>query len=97
MLALTATATPAVVADIREGFGIEEADAVVTGFYRPNLTLLTTPAPADGARSAADRPAARARRPAPTIVYVTLQRTALRVAVAAGRGRAFPPAPTTPA
>ncbi len=44
MLALTATATPAVVADICAGFGIEERDAVVTGFYRPNLTLLTTPA-----------------------------------------------------
>ena len=43
VLALTATATPAVVADIRAGFGIGEADAVVTGFYRPNLTLLTTP------------------------------------------------------
>src|SRR5882757_5839031 len=39
VLALTATATPAVVADIRAGFGIEAADAVVTGFYRPNLTL----------------------------------------------------------
>src|SRR4051794_34420073 len=43
VLALTATATPAVVADIRAEFGIEERDAVVTGFYRPNLTLLTTP------------------------------------------------------
>src|SRR5215208_3178657 len=43
VLALTATATPAVVDDICAGFGIEEADAVVTGFYRPNLTLLTTP------------------------------------------------------
>ncbi len=44
VLALTATATPAVVADICAGFGIAEHDAVVTGFYRPNLTLLTTPA-----------------------------------------------------
>ena len=47
VLALTATATPAVVADICAGFGIEEADAVVTGFYRPNLTLLTTPVRAE--------------------------------------------------
>src|SRR6266508_709193 len=47
VLALTATATPAVVADICEGFGIEEGDAVVTGFYRPNLTLLTTPVRAE--------------------------------------------------
>ena len=79
VLALTATATPAVVADIRAGFGIEEADAVVTGFYRPNLTLLTTPV------TAAERDGLlverlRERPPGSTIVYVTLQRTALRVA-----------------
>src|SRR5215212_8558882 len=37
VLALTATATPAVAADIRAAFGIEERDSVVTGFYRPNL------------------------------------------------------------
>src|SRR5688500_18971603 len=43
VLALTATATPAVARDIRAGFGIADADAVTTGFYRPNLTLLTTP------------------------------------------------------
>ncbi len=40
VLALTATATPAVVADIRAGFEIDQADSVVTGSYRPNLTLL---------------------------------------------------------
>jgi ATP-dependent DNA helicase RecQ len=79
VLALTATATPAVAADIRSGFGIAEDDSVVTGFYRSNLTLLTTPV------AAADRDeviAARlsARPAGPTIVYVTLQRTALRVA-----------------
>jgi ATP-dependent DNA helicase RecQ len=54
VLALTATATPAVVADIRAGFGIEEADAVVTGFYRPNLTLLTTPVTAAERAGGAD-------------------------------------------
>ncbi len=79
VLALTATATPTVVSDIRAGFGIEEADAVVTGFYRPNLTLLTTPvttAERDGllVERLHERP------PGSTIVYVTLQRTALRVA-----------------
>jgi hypothetical protein len=31
------------VRDICTGFEIGETDAVVTGFYRPNLTLLTTP------------------------------------------------------
>src|SRR3954469_22581746 len=74
VLALTATATQAVVRDIRAGFGIEEADVVVTGFYRPNLTLLTTRV------TAAERDATLVERltvrPAgSTIVYVTLQRT----------------------
>jgi len=79
VLALTATATPAVVADICEGFGIAEADAVVTGFYRSNLTLLTTPARAsERDQLLIDR--LRERAPGSTIVYVTLQRTAERVA-----------------
>jgi ATP-dependent DNA helicase RecQ len=79
VLALTATATPAVVADICKGFGIDEADSVVTGFYRPNLTLLTTPARAsERDRFLIDR--LRERPPGSTIVYVTLQRTALRIA-----------------
>ena len=79
VLALTATATPAVVGDICAGFGIAGADAVVTGFYRPNLTLLTTPARAsERDQLLIDR--LRERPPGSTIVYVTLQRTALRVA-----------------
>ena len=79
VLALTATATPAVVEDICAGFGIAEADSVVTGFYRPNLTLLTTPTDAAGRdQLLIDR--LRERPPGTTIVYVTLQRTALRVA-----------------
>src|SRR5439155_3757624 len=41
VLALTATATPSVVRDICEAFGIPESNAVVTGFYRPNLQLIT--------------------------------------------------------
>src|SRR5881392_2194048 len=79
VLALTATATPAVVADIRAGFGIEEADAVVTGFYRPNLTLLMTPVTV-GERDRLLLERLLERPPGSTIVYVTLQRTALRVA-----------------
>jgi ATP-dependent DNA helicase RecQ len=79
VLALTATATPAVVADIRAGFGIEEADVVVTGFYRPNLTLLLTPVTA-GERDELLLDRLRERPPGSAIVYVTLQRTALRVA-----------------
>ena len=79
VLALTATATPDVVADICAGFRIDERDAVVTGFYRPNLTLLTTPTSA-GERDALVIERLRERPPGPTIVYVTLQRTAERVA-----------------
>ena len=79
VLALTATATPAVVGDICAGFGIAEADAVVTGFYRPNLTLLATPARSqERDQLLIDR--LRERPPGSTIVYVTLQRTAMRVA-----------------
>ena len=79
VLALTATATPGVVADIRAGFGIEEADSVVTGFYRANLTLLTTAVAAPRRdQSLIDR--LRERPAGSTIVYVTLQRTAQRVA-----------------
>ena len=57
MLALTATATPVVVDDICAGFGIDRADAVATGSYRPNLTLLMTPVAA-GERDALLRRAA---------------------------------------
>ena len=49
VLALTATATQQVLADICRFFHIEPHCAVRTGFYRPNLTLLATPAGADSA------------------------------------------------
>jgi len=79
ILALTATATPKVVADICEGFGIPTEAAVVTGFYRPNLRLLTTPVrSADRDRELIAR--FRSRPPGSAIVYVTLQRTAEIVA-----------------
>ena len=88
VLALTATATPAFVADICAGFDIEERDAVVTGFYRPNLTLLTTPArAAERDRLLVER--LHERPPGSTIVYVTLQRTAERVAELLPAARAY--------
>jgi len=79
VLALTATATPQVLDDVCKAFAIDAQCAVRTGFYRPNLTLLTTPG------NVRERDAlliARLReRPAgPTIVYVTLQKTAEEVA-----------------
>jgi ATP-dependent DNA helicase RecQ len=43
VLALTATATPDVVADIRSHLKIPEAEVVNTGFYRPNLVFDVVP------------------------------------------------------
>ena len=85
VLGLTATATPEVVRDICAAFEIPAAAAIVTGFYRPNLTLLTTPSRA-GERDQLLVDRLRARAPGPTIVYVTLQKTAERVAQELGQG-----------
>jgi ATP-dependent DNA helicase RecQ len=79
VLALTATATPPVVEDICQSFGIPREAAVITGFHRPNLFLSTAPAPAPG-RDAALLGRLRERDPGSAIVYVTLQATAERVA-----------------
>jgi ATP-dependent DNA helicase RecQ len=79
VLGLTATATPAVVRDICAAFQIPAECAVVTGFYRPNLTLLTTAVPEAG-RDGMLVQRLRQRQAGPTIVYVTLQKTAERVA-----------------
>jgi ATP-dependent DNA helicase RecQ len=79
LLALTATATPQVLDDICEAFGIAPECAIRTGFYRSNLTLLTTPMTA-AERDAALRQRLSRREAGPTIVYVTLQRTAEEVA-----------------
>jgi ATP-dependent DNA helicase RecQ len=84
VLALTATATPAVVQDICAGFNIPPECAIVTGFYRPNLRLSVVPVPAEE-RDALLLARLRSRKPGPTIVYVTLQKTAERVAEALER------------
>jgi ATP-dependent DNA helicase RecQ len=79
VLALTATATPEVAEDVAAAFGIDRADIVHTGFYRSNLNLRVTPcADSDRARVLAAR--LKSRPPGPTIVYVTLQRTASQIA-----------------
>jgi len=79
VLALTATATPAVVDDICASFGIPAECAVVTGFHRPNLFLSTLPTElARRERVLVER--IREREAGPGIVYVTLQKTAERVA-----------------
>jgi ATP-dependent DNA helicase RecQ len=79
VLALTATATPAVAKQIAAAFGIGGEDVVRTGFHRPNLNLRVT------VTTAGDRPALllrrlRERERGATIVYVTLQKTAEEVA-----------------
>ncbi|MEL7061663.1 MAG: ATP-dependent DNA helicase RecQ, partial [Acidobacteriota bacterium] len=79
VLALTATATPDVLEDICRSFEIAPGDAVRTGVYRPNLSLRTTPV-ARGARDAALLEHVAQRPPGAGIVYVTLQKTAERVA-----------------
>nr|MBF0222008.1 RecQ family ATP-dependent DNA helicase [Desulfobulbaceae bacterium] len=79
ILGLTATATPKVAADIKTAFSIPEEDFILTGFYRPNLTLRFSPS-ADPLALLLKRLASRPRDPA--IVYVTLQATAEYVATA---------------
>jgi ATP-dependent DNA helicase RecQ len=79
ILALTATATPSVVGDVRRAFDIREEHAIVTGFHRSNLELWTTPV-AEGDRDRLLLERVRERPAGPTIVYVTLQKTAEDVA-----------------
>ena len=79
VLALTATATPTVLADIRRAFRIEECDAVCTTFHRANLHLRTRVIERDVQISTLVR-AIKSRDPGATLVYVTLQKTAIEVA-----------------
>jgi ATP-dependent DNA helicase RecQ len=78
-LGLTATATSKVAEDIRAAFAIAPEDFILTGFYRPNLTLRFSPS-ARPMTTLLERLADRPR--AATIVYVTLQATAEKVAAA---------------
>lgn len=79
VLLLTATATPAVMADMQAKFGIDKEDLVVTGFYRANLDLGVIPL-AGSARDNWLSEELRRDPAAPTIVYVTLQHTAQQCA-----------------
>ncbi len=79
VLALTATATPEVASDIAAAFAIEPEDVVQTGFYRPNLELRVT-ACGDAERAQLLAARLKSRPPGPTIVYVTLQKTASQIA-----------------
>ncbi len=82
VLALTATATPGVAADICKQFAIQPEHHIQTSFARPNLQLRVTPCTAE---TRIDLLLARLHkhpRAAATIVYVTLQKTAQEVATA---------------
>jgi ATP-dependent DNA helicase RecQ len=79
VLGLTATATPPVAKQIAAAFEIAEGDVVRTGFYRSNLAMMITPAQS-GDRKQLLVQHIKKRERGPTIVYVTLQRTAEEVA-----------------
>lgn len=79
VLALTATATPQVAADMAKAFEIAPKDITHTGFYRPNLELRVT-ACRDANRSALLVERLKSRPAGATIVYVSLQRHAEEVA-----------------
>ena len=81
VLGLTATATPSVTADICRAFNIDPDAFIHTGFYRPNLELRVSPC-SDGERPRLLLDRLRTDPRGPTIVYVTLQRTAETVAAA---------------
>lgn len=80
ILALTATATPEVLDDICKSFDIDHSHAVVTGFYRPNLTLLSMPVESSK-RDEFLLSDLRSNPRGPTIIYVTLQKTAEKIAL----------------
>ena len=78
VLCLTATATPAVSADIRREFEIREDDEVRLSFHRPNLDLRVSPVSANARKELLLQRLEELE--GPVVVYVTLQQTAESVA-----------------
>ncbi|MDQ6970627.1 MAG: ATP-dependent DNA helicase RecQ [Mariprofundus sp.] len=79
VLLLTATATPAVIQDMRQKFAIAPKHVITTGFYRANLRLHVKALPeSDKDRYLIDW--LKTHRGQSTIVYVTLQHSAEKVA-----------------
>jgi len=77
VLALTATATPKVAKDICQAFNINQSDYINTGFYRPNLTLRFSLCEFSQKGKLEELTRKIKENPlGPTIVYVTLQKTA---------------------
>jgi ATP-dependent DNA helicase RecQ len=79
VLALTATATPAVAKDIQSVFNIDASDCINTGFHRPNLVMRCVSCTAQE-RDRLLLNQIQSRPKGACIVYVTLQRTAESVA-----------------
>ena len=79
VLALTATATPEVLEDIRAAFQIDGEDAIRTEFFRPNLHLRSCIVESSNHYETLCQ-RLRERPRGPTLVYVTLQRTAEEIA-----------------
>ena len=79
VLLLTATATPQVVEDMCDKFNISRGNVIVTGFFRENLHIRVESVLENEKRGALVE--ALKKEPAgPSIVYVTLQKTAETVA-----------------
>lgn len=78
VLLLTATATPVVIDDMCEKFSISRENVVQTGFYRKNLFLRIRPV-ASEKKDALLLDLLAEKPDGPTIVYVTLQKTAERI------------------
>jgi len=82
VLALTATATPAVAADICRQFSIQPQHHIQTSFARPNLQLRVTPCDTGTRMPLLLSRLQKHPADAATIIYVTLQKTAEEVAQA---------------
>ena len=92
VLALTATATPAVADDIARAFHVAPDDVTHTGFHRPNLFLRVTPAPRPKILNLLVERLRHRHPPGAAVVYVTLQKTAETVAEKPRRRRDRRPA-----
>lgn len=84
VLALTATATPAVAKDIAKAFHIEPEDCTQTPFHRPNLAIHITPVTHRERLGLLTTRLTNERR-FPAIVYVTQQQTSEMVATHLGK------------
>ncbi len=78
-LLLTATATPKVIEDMGQKFGIAKSDITLTGFYRPNLNLNVLGVSSEEKLDSLSN-WLEGREHQSGIVYVTLQQTAEDVA-----------------